>query len=82
MPALPVVIGAGAIDLELAQAFARLGSTVTVVEASQALLPMEEPEVGALIADVFTRAQPVAGGHAGHRACRGSSRSTSSHQHR
>lgn len=49
-----LVIGGGAIGLEFAQAFARFGSTVTVVEAADRLLPMEEPEAGALIAGVLT----------------------------
>lgn len=52
-PASLLVIGGGAIGLEFAQAFARFGSTVTVVEAAEALLPMEEPEAGALIAEVL-----------------------------
>ncbi len=58
LPALPAslaVLGGGAIGCELAQAFARLGSRVTVVEAANRLLPGEEPEVSAVISDVFTR---------------------------
>jgi pyruvate/2-oxoglutarate dehydrogenase complex dihydrolipoamide dehydrogenase (E3) component len=47
------VLGGGAIGLELAQAFARFGSTVTVVEATDLLLPSEEPEAGRLLADVL-----------------------------
>jgi pyruvate/2-oxoglutarate dehydrogenase complex dihydrolipoamide dehydrogenase (E3) component len=50
-----VVLGGGTIGAELAQVFARFGSRVTVVEAVSRLLPLEEPESGALIAEVFGR---------------------------
>jgi len=50
-----VVLGGGAIGLELAQVFARFGTEVTIVEAADQLLPMEEPEAGALLADVLAR---------------------------
>ncbi|APU43432.1 dihydrolipoyl dehydrogenase family protein [Streptomyces sp. TN58] len=48
-----LVLGGGAIGVELAQAFARFGTVVTVVEAMERLLPAEEPEAGALVADVL-----------------------------
>ncbi|OKK04778.1 pyridine nucleotide-disulfide oxidoreductase [Streptomyces sp. CB03234] len=48
-----LVLGGGAIGVELAQAFARFGTTVTVVEAVERLLPAEEPEAGALLEEVF-----------------------------
>ena len=50
LPGRLVVLGGGAIGLELAQAFARLGSRVTVVEMADRLLPRDEPEAGALVA--------------------------------
>ncbi len=50
-----VVLGGGAIGCELAQAFARLGASVTIVEGSDRLLNKEEPEVSALIRTVFER---------------------------
>ncbi len=49
-----IILGAGAIGLELAQVMARFGSAVTVVEAMDRLAPREEPEVGELLAEVFT----------------------------
>jgi pyruvate/2-oxoglutarate dehydrogenase complex dihydrolipoamide dehydrogenase (E3) component len=55
VPESMVVLGGGAIGAELAQVFARFGSRVTIVEAVGQLLPQEEPESGALIADVFGR---------------------------
>ncbi|WP_149179250.1 NAD(P)/FAD-dependent oxidoreductase [Streptomyces sp. TRM49041] len=48
-----LILGGGAIGAELAQAFARFGTGVTVVEAADRMLPSEEPETGALVADVF-----------------------------
>ena len=43
------VLGGGSIGCELGQAFARLGSTVTVVEAGDRLLPGEDPTAAALV---------------------------------
>ena len=51
LPRNLVVLGGGPIGCELGQAFARLGSEVTLIEASDRLLPREEPEVAALVAD-------------------------------
>ena len=50
-----VVLGGGAIGLELAQVFARFGSRVAIVEAMERLLPLEEPESSALIAPILER---------------------------
>ena len=55
-PASLAVLGGGAIGCELAQAFAHLGAKVTIVEALDRLLPREEPEASAAIANVFTAA--------------------------
>ena len=49
LPARLLVLGGGAIGVELAQGFARLGSKVTIVEAGPRLLPQEEPEVAAAL---------------------------------
>ncbi len=43
------VLGGGAIGVELGQAFARLGSRVTVIEAGPRFLALEEPEAGAAL---------------------------------
>ena len=48
-----VVLGGGAIGVELAQVFARFGARVSVVEALGHLVPLEEPEAGDLLAQVF-----------------------------
>jgi pyruvate/2-oxoglutarate dehydrogenase complex dihydrolipoamide dehydrogenase (E3) component len=46
-PGRLLVIGAGPIGCELAQALARLGSTVTLVTRADRVLPREDPEVSA-----------------------------------
>ncbi|NOR25828.1 MAG: FAD-containing oxidoreductase [Desulforhopalus sp.] len=43
------VIGAGPIGLELAQAFQRLGSKVTVFSRSEKIMPKEDPEAVAIV---------------------------------
>jgi pyruvate/2-oxoglutarate dehydrogenase complex dihydrolipoamide dehydrogenase (E3) component len=53
LPETLVVLGGGAIGLELAQVFARFGVAVTVVEAADRLLALEEPEVSGLVAEVL-----------------------------
>ncbi len=49
LPRSLTILGGGPIGCEMAQAFARLGSAVTVVEAAGRLLPRDEPEAGAVI---------------------------------
>lgn len=53
LPVSMLVLGGGAIGLEIAQAYARFGVTVTVVEALDRLLPLEEPESSALAGDAL-----------------------------
>lgn len=43
------MVGGGAIGCELAQAFARLGSQVAVIEAAERLLPLEDPDASTVI---------------------------------
>jgi pyruvate/2-oxoglutarate dehydrogenase complex dihydrolipoamide dehydrogenase (E3) component len=54
LPARLIVIGAGPIGLELAQAFRRLGSAVTVLEAAQPLAK-DDPECAAIVLDQLER---------------------------
>ena len=49
LPASLAILGGGAIGVELGQAFARLGSRVTVIEAGPTFLGLEEPEAGAAL---------------------------------
>jgi pyruvate/2-oxoglutarate dehydrogenase complex dihydrolipoamide dehydrogenase (E3) component len=50
LPASLLVLGGGAIGLELSQVFARFGVDVTVIEGSDRPLAVEEPESSALAA--------------------------------
>ena len=58
LPEHLVVLGGGAIGCEMAQAFARLGSQVTVLEGAERVLGKEEPEASAEI-DTALRADGV-----------------------
>jgi len=49
------VIGAGPIGAELAQAFRRLGSDVTVIDRAPQLLPREDADAARVIEDQFRR---------------------------
>jgi pyruvate/2-oxoglutarate dehydrogenase complex dihydrolipoamide dehydrogenase (E3) component len=53
LPRRLLVLGGGPIGCELAQAFARLGSTVTLVNRNERLLPREDADVSAALADRF-----------------------------
>lgn len=55
LPRRLVVLGGGPVGCELAQAFARLGAEVVVVQAAERLLPREDPEVSALLRKRFAR---------------------------
>jgi pyruvate/2-oxoglutarate dehydrogenase complex dihydrolipoamide dehydrogenase (E3) component len=55
LPASLIVIGGGAIGAEMAQAFARFGVQVSVLEVADRILAPEEPESSRLLADVFAR---------------------------
>lgn len=68
LPGKLVILGGGPIGAELTQAFARLGSRVTVVEMADRLLPREDPEAGELLAEHLS-AEDVAVA-TGHRATR------------
>ncbi|MBI4914008.1 MAG: dihydrolipoyl dehydrogenase [Acidobacteria bacterium] len=58
IPELPshlVILGAGAIGVEFASVFARLGSKVTLVELLDSVLPIEDEAVGQELARIFTK---------------------------
>jgi len=49
------VLGAGSVGCELAQAFARLGTQVELLELAPQILPQEEPEAAQRVADALVR---------------------------
>jgi pyruvate/2-oxoglutarate dehydrogenase complex dihydrolipoamide dehydrogenase (E3) component len=49
------VIGAGPIGCELAQAFRRLGSEVTICERAEQILTREDPDAARVVQDAFVR---------------------------
>ena len=58
LPAQPrdlLIIGGGAIGCELAQAFARLGTRVTIAERAARILPSEDADAARIVADSLSR---------------------------
>jgi dihydrolipoamide dehydrogenase len=55
VPASLIVIGAGAVGMEFADVYGAYGVPVTVLEALPRVLPIEDEEVSALLARVFSR---------------------------
>ncbi|MHB1988192.1 MAG: mercury(II) reductase [Acidimicrobiales bacterium] len=54
VPSSLLVIGANAVGLEMGQLFARLGSSVTIIEAFPRIAPFEEPELSHALRLVFS----------------------------
>jgi len=54
-PASLIIIGAGAVGMEFADVYRAYGVEVTVLEALPRVLPVEDEEVSAQIARIFTR---------------------------
>jgi pyruvate/2-oxoglutarate dehydrogenase complex dihydrolipoamide dehydrogenase (E3) component len=55
LPSSLIVIGGGAIGVEMSQAFSRFGVAVTILDAGDRLIAFEEPESSALMTEVFGR---------------------------
>lgn len=53
LPGRLLVLGGGPVGCELGQAFARLGSDVTLVEPQRRLLPAEHPDAGHRVAEAL-----------------------------
>jgi dihydrolipoamide dehydrogenase len=48
-----IIIGAGAVGVEFATVFATYGTRVTLIEMLPTLVPLEDPEIAEVLADVF-----------------------------
>lgn len=55
LPASMIVLGGGAVGVELAQAFALLGSKVTIIEATPRILQSEDEEIAAALHQLLER---------------------------
>jgi len=55
MPEHLLVVGAGPVGCEMAQAFRRLGAEVTMIVSRDRVLPRDEPAASDVLASVFTR---------------------------
>ena len=55
-PESMIVLGSGPIGCEMAQAFARLGTRITLVEALDRILPREEPDASEVITEALADA--------------------------
>ena len=53
LPEHLLVIGSGPIGIEMAQAFRRLGSRVTMMVSGERLLPRDEPQASRVLGEVF-----------------------------
>jgi len=73
LPPRLAVIGAGPIGCELAQAFARFGAQVTLIEAEPRILPREDPDAAAIVRAALQHdgVRIVCGGKAAQVAARG-----------
>jgi pyruvate/2-oxoglutarate dehydrogenase complex dihydrolipoamide dehydrogenase (E3) component len=54
LPESLIVLGGGAVGSELGQVLARFGVRLTIVEAAERILPAEEPEASAVLAEALT----------------------------
>lgn len=55
IPPRLIVLGGGVVGVEMAQAFATLGSEITIIEAMDRILPREEPFAGAELQKALER---------------------------
>ncbi len=53
MPPRLLIVGAGPVGVEMAQAFQRLGSQVTLLTSRNRLLPRDDPEASRVLGEIF-----------------------------
>jgi len=53
LPASIVIVGGGPVGVEMSQALARLGTRVTIIQRAERILPKEDPEISALLAEIL-----------------------------
>jgi len=54
-----VILGAGAIGVEFASVFSRLGSKVTLIELMDSILPIEDSSIGAELTKILTKLHKI-----------------------
>ena len=59
LPAHLVILGAGAIGVEFASVFSRLGSKVTLVEFMDTILPLEDEDIGLELAKILRKSYKI-----------------------
>ena len=59
LPEHLVILGAGAIGVEFASVFSRLGSKVTLVEFMDTILPLEDQDIGLELAKIFRKSYKI-----------------------
>ncbi|HGM6414198.1 dihydrolipoyl dehydrogenase [Stenotrophomonas maltophilia] len=55
LPESLTIVGGGYVGVEFAQMYARFGSRVTLLQRAERLVPNEEPDISAVLAEVFRR---------------------------
>lgn len=79
VPESLAVVGCGAIGLEMAQFFSRLGSRIVLLEAQERIAPTEDEEVSKVLAQVYKRQGWTI--HTGVKICRLSNDDGRAHLH-
>lgn len=55
LPESLIIVGGGYVGVEFAQMYARFGSRITMLQRAERLVPNEEPDISAILIEVFRR---------------------------